>query len=372
MCATSERGFAKRFSIAGRPIGPGMPPYVVAEMSANHLGAFERAVRIVEEAARAGADAVKLQTYRPESLTIDAATPPFCIRETQWAGRTLFELYRQAATPWQWYPLLKPVAERLGIALFSTPFDVAAVEFLEKHGAAALKIASFEIAEQPLLQRAAQCGKPLIVSTGMASQQEIHEALGAIGRAGGRQVALLHCTSAYPAAAEAMHLRTLSDMHERFGVPVGLSDHSLSDAVPVAAVALGACIVEKHLTLSRADGGPDAAFSLEPGEFARMVHSVRTAWKALGEVRYGPTEQERPLCGFRRSLFAVRDVEAGETFTAENVRSIRPAGGLHPRWLPHVLGRKAACFVARGTPLGWEHVEGPSPSRCRPQETDAA
>jgi pseudaminic acid synthase len=342
--------------IAGRRIGAGQPPYVVAEMSANHGRDFQRALRIVEAAAAAGADALKLQTYTPESLTIDCHDPRFRIQGTIWAGRTLYDLYTEAAMPWPWQPELKRVAEQLGLVLFSTPFDSAAVDFLEQIEVPAYKIASFELVDLPLLRRVAETGKPVLLSTGMATLAEIDEAVDTIRTAGGRQLVLLKCTTAYPATAGQMNLRTIAHLAEAFGLPVGLSDHGLEPGVPPAAVACGACLIEKHLTLSRDLGGPDAAFSLEPDEFRGMVKAVHTAHEALGEVRYGPTEHETAGRRFRRSLFAVQDIAAGEPFTAANVRAIRPADGLHPRHLETILGRTARVDLARGTPLQWSHV----------------
>lgn len=346
----------KHIEIAGRRIGPGEPPFVVAEMSANHGRDFQRAVKILEAAAAAGADAVKLQTYTPESLTVDCDDPRFRIQGTIWAGRTLYNLYAEAAMPWRWQPELKHIAEKLGLVLFSTPFDAAAVDFLEQMEVPAYKIASFELVDLPLLRRVAQTGKPILLSTGMATLAEIDEAAGTIRAAAGRQLALLKCTSAYPATAEQMDLRTIPHLAEAFGVPVGLSDHSLEPGVPPAAVACGASIIEKHLTLSRNLGGPDAAFSLEPEEFQQMIRAVRSAHAALGAVRYGPSEQEAPGRRFRRSLFAVEDISAGEPFTPTNIRAIRPADGLHPRHLETILGRTAHVDIARGTPLDWSHV----------------
>jgi pseudaminic acid synthase len=345
--------------IAGRRIGPGWPPYVVAEMSANHGQDFRRAVRIVEAAAEAGADAVKLQTYTPESLTIDCGGPCFRIEGTIWAGRTLWDLYAEAAMPWQWQPRLKQIAERLGLALFSTPFDSAAVDFLEEMQVPAYKIASFELVDLPLLRRVARTGRPIILSTGMATPAEIDEAVRTVRAAGGRQLALLKCTSAYPAPAGQMNLHTIRHLAAAFDVPVGLSDHTLEPAVPVAAVAAGACIIEKHLTLSRDQGGPDAAFSLSPDEFQQMVRAVRVAHAALGSVRCGPGQQEMAGRRLRRSLFAVEDIPAGAPLTTGNVRSIRPAGGLHTRYLEQILGRPARVDISRGTPLDWSHVSEP-------------
>jgi pseudaminic acid synthase len=345
-------------TIAGRRVGPGEPVYVVAELSANHHQDYEQAVRLVAAAAEAGANAVKLQTYTADTLTLDSDRPEFRIGAGSiWEGRTLHDLYAEAFTPWEWQPRLKAEAERRGLALFSTPFDPTAVDFLEAMDVPAYKIASFELVDLPLIRYVATTGKPLILSTGMATRAEIAEALATVRAAAGEQVALLKCTSAYPSPPEAMNLRTIPRLAEEFGVPAGLSDHTLGIAVPVAAVALGATIVEKHLTLSRDLGGPDAAFSLEPAEFRAMVDAVRTAEKALGEATFGPQADERPSLAFRRSLFAVADVEAGEPLTADNVRSIRPGHGLAPKHLDAVLGRRAARAIPRGAPLAWDLLE---------------
>lgn len=350
--------------IAGRPIGPGLPVYVVAEMSANHNRSFEDAVRIVRAAKESGADAVKLQTYRPDTLTLDHDGEHFRVQGTPWAGRRLYDLYAEAATPWEWQPKLKRIAAEMGLALFSTPFDESAVEFLEAMGVPAYKIASFECTDLALLRSVAATKKPIILSTGMATLGEIDEAVRAVREAGGGPLALLKCTSAYPAPPEAMHLRTIPHLAEAFGLPVGLSDHTLGVAVAVTAVALGACIVEKHLTLSRSRPGPDSAFSLEPDEFRAMVEAVRVAEKALGSVRYGAGEAEEESRRLRRSLFVVEDLEAGEVFTAQNVRAIRPGCGLPPRYLGEVLGRRAARPIRRGTPLSWDLVGGTEEGRA--------
>lgn len=344
--------------IGNRRIGPGEPMYIVAEMSANHNQNFEQAVKILEAAKDAGADAVKLQTYTPDTMTIDCDNEYFRIgKGTIWEGRILYNLYGEAYTPWEWQPKLKEIASDLGLDLFSTPFDPTAVDFLEEMEVPAYKVASFEIVDLPLLRRIAQTGKPIIMSTGMATLAEIDEAVRTIREAGGSQLALLKCTSAYPAPPEEMNLRTIPHMAEAFHVPVGLSDHTLGIAVPVAAVVLGACIVEKHLTISRQISGPDSAFSLEPHEFKAMVEAIRTVEKALGKVQYEVGEREAASRVFRRSLFVVQDVKAGEIFTNENVRSIRPGYGLHPRELPKVLGRRAARDIRRGTPLSWELIQ---------------
>jgi N-acetylneuraminate synthase len=343
--------------IGRRSIGREEPVYIVAELSANHNRNFEDAVRIVCAAKDAGADAVKLQTYTPDTITIASDREEFRVGGgTIWDGRTLHDLYAEACTPWDWQPRLKQVADDLGIDLFSSAFDATAVDFLEEMGVLAHKVASFELVDIPLIQKMARTGKPLIMSTGMATVEEIEEALQSARAAGATQIALLKCTSAYPAPAEEMNLLTIPEMARRFAVPVGLSDHTMGIAVPVAAVALGACIIEKHLTLSRSAPGPDSAFSLEPQEFKAMVEAVRTAEKALGTVNFGASAREQGSRAFRRSLFVVEDVKPGETFTAANVRSIRPGHGLHPRHLRDVLGKPAAQGVKRGTPLSWEHV----------------
>jgi pseudaminic acid synthase len=342
-------------TIHDRLIGSGRPVYVVAEMSANHNQDFDQALQILRAAHDAGADAVKLQTYKPDTLTIDSDREHFRIGAgTIWAGRTLYDLYGEAYTPWDWQPKLKAAAGDLGMALFSTPFDPSSVEFLVKMDVPAFKIASFELVDLPLIRLVARTGKPLIMSTGMASLSEIEEAVHTARRAGATEIALLKCTSAYPAPPGDMNLRTIPHLAQAFCVPVGLSDHSLGIAVPVAAVALGACIIEKHFTLSRAVPGPDSAFSLEPPEFKAMVDAVRVAKEALGRVSYDITEPETASRVFRRSLFVIRDVRAGERFTADNVRSIRPENGLHTRYLEQVLGRRAARDVERGTPLSWD------------------
>jgi pseudaminic acid synthase len=347
----------ERFEIAGRHIAPHGPVYVIAELSANHNQDYDQAVRIIHAAKDSGADAVKLQTYTPDTITLRSDREEFKIGGgTLWDGRTLYELYGEAYTPWEWQPKLKQVADSLGMQLFSSPFDSTAVDFLEKMDVPAYKLASFELVDLPLIQRMASTGKPLIVSTGMATLEEIGEALQTARQAGASQIALLKCTSAYPAAPEEMNLRTIPELARRFALPVGLSDHTMGIAAPVAAVALGACIIEKHITLSRSLKGPDSAFSLEPQEFKAMVEAVRTAEKSLGEVCFGPSSREESSRIFRRSLFAVQDVKQGEVFTAANVRSIRPGHGLHTRYLTQVLGQRAARDIERGTPLHWDLV----------------
>jgi N-acetylneuraminate synthase len=343
--------------ISGRSVEAGAPAYVIAEVSANHHQKFEVAERIIRAAAEAGANAIKLQTYTADTITLRSDQEYFRVRGgTLWDGRTLYDLYGEAFTPWEWQPKLKQIANDLGMDLFSSAFDGSAVEFLEKLDVPAHKVASFELVDIPLIQKMARTGKPLILSTGMATLAEIQEAVDAARGAGATQIALLKCTSAYPAPPDEMNLRTIPDLAERFAVPVGLSDHTIGVAVPVAAVALGACIIEKHLTLSRSMPGPDSAFSLEPDEFKQMVDAVRDTERALGKVHYGLAPKEEASRVFRRSLFVVADVKAGERFTEANVRSIRPGHGLHTRHLPEVLGKPAARDCARGTPLSWELV----------------
>jgi N-acetylneuraminate synthase len=345
--------------IGKRKVGPERPVYVIAELSANHQREFDVAVKIVRAAKDAGADAIKLQTYTPDTITIQSKHECFRVGGgTLWDGRTLHDLYNEAYTPWDWQPKLKHLANDLGMDLFSSAFDASAVDFLEKMDVPAHKVASFELVDIPLIQKMARTGKPLIMSTGMATLEEIGESVEAARRAGAKEIALLKCTSAYPAAPEEMNLRTIPDLQSRFQVPVGLSDHTMGIAVPVAAVSLGACIVEKHLTLSRSHLGPDSAFSLEPDEFKAMVDAVRVSEKAIGKVHYGLTANESSTRVFRRSLFVVQDVKRGERFTNDNVRSIRPGHGMHTRHLSEVLGKRAARDIERGTPLHWELIEG--------------
>jgi len=351
-----------RIIINHRVIASGHPAYVVAEMSANHHQDYDRAVRIIEAAKEAGADAIKLQTYTADTITLNCDSKYFRIEGTLWDGRTLHDLYREAYTPWEWQPKLKIIADKLGLDLFSSPFDPTAVDFLERMGIPAYKVASSELVDIPLLKKIASVGKPIIMSTGMATLGEIEEAVRTIRGAGCDQLALLHCTSVYPAPPEDLHLRTLSHLAEAFSVPVGISDHSLGIEVAIAAVVLGACIIEKHFTLSRSDHGPDSAFSLEPREFKAMVEAVRTIEKALGVVKYGASEREQISRRYRRSLFVVENVKAGEEFTEKNVKSIRPGDGLHPRYLSEVIGRTARCDVKKGTPLGWDLIGQPRPN----------
>lgn len=344
-------------SIAGRPIGPGQPPYVVAELSGNHNGDIERAFAIMQAAKEAGADAVKLQTYTPDTITIDHDGPGFRIEGGPWSGRTLYDLYREAHTPWDWHPALFAKGRALGLTVFSSPFDDTAVDLLESLDAPAYKVASFELVDLPLIRRMAATGKPLIMSTGMADLGEITDAVVAARDAGAGGIVLLHCTSGYPTPPGESNLATIPHLAAAFDVPAGLSDHTAGHAAAVAAVALGACMIEKHVTLRRSDGGPDAAFSLEPGELKALVDNVRLAWEAVGKVDYAVAPSERGNREFRRSLYVVEDIAAGASFTERNLRSIRPGYGLAPKHLPEVIGRKARSAIKRGTPLAWSLVE---------------
>jgi pseudaminic acid synthase len=344
-------------TIAGRRIGPDDPPYVIAELSANHNGRLDRALKIVDAAADAGASAVKLQTYRPDTITLDSDAEPFRIRGGLWDGYTLHELYEQAHMPWDWHaPLFRRARER-GLTIFSSPFDTTAVDLLEDLGAPAYKIASFEAVDLPLIRCVAATGKPMIISTGMADADEIGEALAAARDGGCRELVLLHCVSGYPAPAADYHLRTIADMRARFGVAVGLSDHTLGNATAIAAVALGACVIEKHFTLDRNGGGPDDSFSLEPVELRALCADARTAWEALGKVSYARQSSEQGNAQFRRSLYFVKPLKAGERVTADVVRSVRPGHGLAPKHLDAVIGRVLARDVGYATPVSWESFE---------------
>lgn len=347
----------KFFSIAGRALGAGHSPYVIAELSGNHNGDISRALKLIDIAKTAGCDAVKLQTYTADTITINHDSPDFRIKGGLWDGRLLYELYGEAHTPWDWHERLFSHAREIGIACFSSPFDESAVAFLEKLGAPAYKIASFEIVDTPLIRRAAEAGKPLIISTGMATLEEIDEALATARGAGATAISLLHCISAYPAPAEEANLSRIKALQERYGIPIGLSDHTMGSEVAIAAVALGAAIIEKHITLAREDGGPDAAFSLEPAELKGVVDGARTAHLALGKADYGHTKSETPNLSFRRSLYAVKDIAKGEVLTAQNIRSIRPGYGLPPKHFDEVIGTKAKRELKRGTALSWDLLE---------------
>jgi len=345
-------------SINNRLIGIGQPVYIIAEMSANHGQSYDEAVKIIHAAKEAGADAIKLQTYTPNTITIDCDNEYFRIQKgTIWEGKNLYTLYKEAYTPWEWQPKLKKIANELGMDLFSTPFDNTAVDFLEKMDVPAYKISSFELIDIPLIQYVAKKGKPIIMSVGMATLSEIDEAVTAAREAGCKELALLKCTSAYPADPAEMNLETIPHMADAFSCPVGLSDHTLGIAVPIAAVTLGTRIIEKHFTLSRSVPGPDSAFSLEPHEFKAMVEAIRVTEKAMGIVNYAVTEKEAASRVFRRSLFIVKDMKAGDILTEESVRSIRPGNGIAPKHLKDILGKKARQDIKRGTPLTWHLIE---------------
>ena len=343
--------------IDGREIGNGQPPYVIAEMSANHNGNLDAALRLMNEAAKAGADAIKIQTYRPDTITLNSSAPDFQISEGPWKGRTLYELYDWAQTPWDWHGALFEHARSLGITLFSSPFDPTAVDLLESLGAPAYKVASFEAVDLPLIRYIASKGKPMIISTGMADLEETREAVDAARQGGCKELALLHCVSGYPAPAAEYNLLTLRDMKERFGLVTGLSDHTLDNTTAIASVALGADIIEKHMTLDRSGGGPDDAFSLEPKEFAALCRGARTAWEALGQIDYGRKSSEQGNVKFRRSLYFVRDLAAGEVVTADAIRSVRPGFGVPPKFTDDVIGKKVARDVASNTPVTFDALE---------------
>jgi N-acetylneuraminate synthase len=345
--------------IAQRTIGRLAPPFVIAEMSANHNGSLDRALAIVEAAARAGVHALKIQTYTADTMTLDLDRDEFHISDPNslWSGTSLFKLYNDAHTPREWHRPIFDRALELGLIPFSTPFDGSAVDLLEKLGAPCYKIASFENTDLPLIRRVASTGKPLLISTGMATIDELDEAVGAAREAGCRDLVLLKCTSTYPAGPEHSNLDTIPHMRLRYDCEVGLSDHTMGLGAAVAAVALGATVIEKHLTLNRSDGGVDSAFSMEPSEMAQLVVETRRAWQAVGFVNYGPTTPEKASLQFRRSLYVVKDVKAGELINLENVRAIRPGLGLAPKALSQVIGRRAAVDIAKGTPLSWDIVK---------------
>lgn len=342
--------------INGRIIGDGHPAYIIAEMSANHAGSMERALELIHAAKDAGADCVKIQTYTADTMTIDCHNEYFQIEKGTWEGENLYGLYQKAYTPWEWQEKLRDEAAKVGIDFLSTPFDPLSVAFLEELGVHFYKIASFELVDIPLLECVAAKNKPIVMSTGMGTLEEIQEAVDAIYSTGNRQLALMKCSSAYPAKPEEMNLRTIQDLKERFGVPVGLSDHSMGAFSAATAVAMGANLIEKHFCISRAVKNPDAVFSMEPQEFRQMVEQVREVEQAMGTVCYGVTRQEESNACFRRSLFVVQDIAAGETLTPENIRSIRPAYGLKPKHYQEVLGRTAKRALKRGTPLSFEDL----------------
>lgn len=339
------------FSIAGRKIGIEHPPYVIAEISANHNGRIENALKLIDKAKAAGASAVKLQTYRPDTITLDCDDEAFQISGGLWDGRTLYELYEEAHMPWDWHAPLFDHARKTGITIFSSPFDPTAIDLLEDLNAPAYKIASFEAVDLPLIRYAASTGKPLIISTGMADAEEIGEAIEAAREGGCKELAILHCVSGYPAPAEDYNLRTIPDMIERFGLVTGLSDHTLDNTTAITSVALGASIIEKHFTLDRSGGGPDDSFSLEPKEMAELCQGANTAWSALGKVDYGRKSSEQSNTQFRRSLYFVKDLKAGDTITADAVRSVRPGYGAAPKNLDQVIGRRVSSDTPANSPV---------------------
>jgi len=348
---------ASIITIAGRKIGSDFSPYVIAEMSANHNGDIDKAYKIIEMAKLAGADAVKMQTYTPDTITIDSDLPDFQLTDGLWAGRSLYDLYKEAYTPWDWHKPLFEYASKLGITIFSSPFDNTAVDLLEDLNAPAYKIASFEAVDLPLIRYVASTGKPMIISTGMADAEEIQEAIDAARQGGCKELAILHCVSGYPAPAEDYNLRTFSDMQQRFNLVTGLSDHTLDNTTAITSVALGASIVEKHVTLDRNGGGPDDSFSLEFDGLKNLCDGVKTVWRALGEVNYGRKSSEVANVKFRRSIYIVKDIKAGDPLSNNNIRVIRPGFGLAPKHLESILGKEVQCNLVRGTALTWDHIK---------------
>ena len=353
---TSKATPPLEIEIAGRKIGLAHEPFVICELSGNHNGSLERALLMLEAAAATGADAIKIQTYTPDTITLDHDSPEFRIEGGLWDGRTLYDLYGEAQTPYEWHAALFAKAKQLGVILFSTPFDETAIDLLEGLDAPAYKIASFEVIDLPLIASVARRGKPMIISTGMANLAEIGDAVDTALNHGAPGVVLLHCVSAYPAPMDEANVRTVPDLAERFGVISGLSDHTPGSAASVAAVALGACVIEKHFTLARSDGGPDAAFSLEPAEFTALTRDCKDAWRALGKVGYDLLGSEQANISFRRSLYVVADVAKGEVLTTAHVRSIRPGFGLAPRHLGEVLGKVAKRDLTRGEAFSWDMI----------------
>ena len=346
----------KHINIDGRNIGLDYPPFIIAELSANHNGDINRAFEILEMAKECGADAIKIQTYTQDTLTIDCDKEDFKISGGLWDNRTLYDLYSEAHMPWEWHKPLFEKARKLGITIFSSPFDYTAVDLLEELGAPAYKIASFEAIDIPLIEYVAKTGKPMIISTGMANAEEIEEAIDAAQGAGCKSLIVLHCVSGYPAPSEEYHLATIRDMAERFNVLTGLSDHTIDNTTAITSIALGACLIEKHVTIDRCAGGPDDSFSLEKPELMQLCRDTKIAWHALGQVNYKRKESEKNNMVFRRSLYAVDNINAGEEFTDLNVRSIRPGYGLKPKELNNILGRKASKSIERGQPLSWDLI----------------
>lgn len=337
--------------INDRSIGKGHSPYIIAEMSANHNGSIENACKIIRMAKAQGADAVKLQTYTPDTITLNSRTPEFMIEGGLWDGQSLYELYQSAFMPWDWHKPLFELAKEIGITIFSSPFDNTAVDLLEDLNAPAYKIASFEAVDLPLIKYVASTGKPMIISTGMADADEISEAIEAAREGGCKELVILHCVSGYPAPAKDYNLRTMLDMQERFQVPVGLSDHTIDNTTAITSVALGACVIEKHVTLDRNGGGPDDSFSLEPNELKRLVDGAKTAWESLGKVDYGRKSSEQGNVKFRRSLYFVKDMKAGELITTDCIRSVRPGYGLAPKYLQYLIGKKVKYSLSANTPV---------------------
>jgi len=348
--------FDKTISIAGRTIGMGQAPYIIAELSGNHKGSLEQALTMIDAAVNAGAEAIKIQTYTPDTITLKHDGPGFIIEGGLWANRTLHDLYQEAHTPWEWHEALFERAKSHNVTLFSSPFDDTAVDLLESLNCPAYKIASFEINDMGLLKRVAQTGKPIIISTGLATLEEIEEAVNTIADAGGTQLAILHCVSGYPTPLEDCNLATIGDLRSRFELPTGLSDHTSDNIASVTAVAIGANIIEKHFTLDRNDGSVDAAFSLEPQQFKRMVNDAQLAYSAIGKAGYAIKPSEAGGRSFRRSLYVNQDIEKGEVFTKNNVRSVRPGLGLHTRYLPQIIGQKATQDISFGSPVKAKHI----------------
>jgi len=344
-------------SIGGRRIAADEPPYIIAEISANHNGDIDRAFKLIERAKKSGADAVKLQTFRPDTITLDSDSEDFVVEDGLWAGRTLYNLYEEAHMPWEWHKPLFEYAREIGITAFSSPFDFSAVDFLESFDVPAYKIASFEAVDTPLIEYVAATGKPMIISTGMADASEIGEAVEAARSAGCRELMLLHCISGYPTPASEYNLRTMIDMANRFDIAVGLSDHTLDNSTAVAATALGASLIEKHFTLDRSGGGPDDSFSLEPADLAALCQGTSAAWSALGKVNYGRSSSERGNMKFRRSLYFVSDLQAGDTIKPNDIRSVRPGNGLKPKLLSNIIGQPVLCSVVANTPVLEKHID---------------
>lgn len=355
----------QKIKIGSQTIGPDFPPFVVAELSGNHNGSLERAKELIRAAKDAGASAVKLQTYTADTLTLDKKDGEFLIEEptSLWKGKNLYELYQQASTPWEWHESLFEFARSLGLVIFSSPFDETAIDFLETLDVPCYKIASPEIVDLPLIVKAAATGKPLLISTGGASVVEIDEAVAAARQAGCQEIVLLKCTMAYPASPEDVHLRTMVNLSETFGTLVGLSDHTLGIGVSIASIALGGCVIEKHFTMARSEGGIDSAFSMEPHEFKLMVEEAKKAWQSLGKVHYGPLPSEKTSFSHRPSLYFTQDIEAGTVITDQHIRSVRPGKGLPPKEMPHVLGLRVVEAIKKGTPVSWSHfhISGDNP-----------